>query len=141
MKLFLSFLLYLELSRTTTCKERTKRKGRTAPHQGSKSAIIYEKYDNGDLASCNIKAFIEDVSNAKRLHSSIGYRAPNELESEVLNICSLRVSKKGFTPKSTCSFEKSEFPRKASNDRKVIKQVALCLWGSVGCCPVQQEVT
>ena len=35
---------------------------------------------------CNIKQFIEEVYNKKRLHSSIGYKPPIEYENEVLNI-------------------------------------------------------
>ena len=33
----------------------------------------------------NIKQFIEEVYNKKRLHSSIGYKPPMEFEQEVLN--------------------------------------------------------
>lgn len=33
----------------------------------------------------NIKQFIEEVYNKKRLHSSIGYKPPIEYEQEVLN--------------------------------------------------------
>ena len=36
----------------------------------------------------NIKRFIEEVYNKKRLHSRIGYKPPIEFEQEVLNICS-----------------------------------------------------
>lgn len=35
----------------------------------------------------NIKRFIEDVYNRKRLHSSIGYIPPEKFEQEVLNSC------------------------------------------------------
>ncbi len=48
--------------------------------------VYLKEYITFDDAHQNIKQFIEDVFNAKRLHSSIGYRPPNELEAEVLNI-------------------------------------------------------
>lgn len=48
--------------------------------------VYLKEYDTFEDAYRNIKTFIEDVYNAKRLHSSIGYRPPNELEAEVLNI-------------------------------------------------------
>ena len=48
--------------------------------------VYLKEYETYEDAYRNIKAFIEDVYNAKRLHSSIGYRPPNELEAEVLNI-------------------------------------------------------
>lgn len=48
--------------------------------------VYLKEYTNFEDAYRNIKQFIEDVYNAKRLHSSIGYRPPNEMEAEVLNI-------------------------------------------------------
>lgn len=48
--------------------------------------VYLREYQSFAEASRNIKQFIEDVYNAKRLHSSIGYRPPDELEAEVLNI-------------------------------------------------------
>lgn len=48
--------------------------------------IYLKEYNTFEDAYQNIKQFIEDVYNAKRLHSSIGYRPPNEMEAEVLNI-------------------------------------------------------
>ncbi len=48
--------------------------------------VYLKEYHTFNEARRNIKQFIEDVYNAKRLHSSIGYRPPNELEAEVLNI-------------------------------------------------------
>lgn len=49
--------------------------------------VYLKEYGNFNEAYDNIKQFIEDVYNAKRLHSSIGYVPPNEFEKEVLNIC------------------------------------------------------
>lgn len=48
--------------------------------------VYLREYQNFEEASWNIKQFIEDVYNAKRLHSSIGYQPPDELEAEVLKI-------------------------------------------------------
>ena len=47
--------------------------------------VYINEYQTFEEAYQNIKAFIEDVYNEKRLHSSIGYRPPNEFEQEVLN--------------------------------------------------------
>jgi len=48
--------------------------------------VYLKEYRTFDEAYNNIQHFIEDVYNAKRLHSSIGYKPPNEMEAEVLNI-------------------------------------------------------
>lgn len=48
--------------------------------------VYIREYETFEDAYRNIKEFIEKVYNAKRLHSSIGYQPPNELEAEVLNI-------------------------------------------------------
>lgn len=48
--------------------------------------VYLKEYNTFEDAYRNIKRFIEDVYNAKRLHSSIGYKTPNEMEAEVLNI-------------------------------------------------------
>ena len=48
--------------------------------------VYLKAYENFEDTYHNIKTFIDDVYNAKRLHSSIGYRPPNEMETEVLNI-------------------------------------------------------
>lgn len=48
--------------------------------------VYLKEYETFEDAYRNIKEFIEKVYNAKRLHSSIGYRPPNELEAEVLSI-------------------------------------------------------
>ena len=41
----------------------------------------------GKLAGMDIKEFIEEVYNKKRLHSSIGYVPPSEFEAGILNAC------------------------------------------------------
>lgn len=48
--------------------------------------VYLKEYKNFEDAYRNIQRFIEDVYNAKRLHSSIGYKTPNEMEAEALNI-------------------------------------------------------
>jgi len=53
--------------------------------------VYLREYQNFEEAHRNLKQFIEDVYNAKRLHSSIGYQPPDELEAEVLNIRLLTV--------------------------------------------------
>lgn len=49
--------------------------------------IYINEYETFEDALNNIKHFIEKVYNAKRLHSSIGYKSPNKFEKEVLNNC------------------------------------------------------
>lgn len=53
--------------------------------------VYLRDYQNLEDANRDIKQFIEDVYNAKRLHSSIGYQPPDELEAEVLKIRLLTV--------------------------------------------------
>lgn len=48
--------------------------------------VYLNEYETFEDALTNIKGFIEDVYNEKRLHSGIGYRSPNKFEQEVLNI-------------------------------------------------------
>ena len=48
--------------------------------------VYINDYETFEDALKNIKRFIEDVYNEKRLHSSIGYTSPNKFEREVLNI-------------------------------------------------------
>jgi len=48
--------------------------------------VHMQEYMNYDDAYQNIRTFIEEVYNAKRLHSSIGYITPNECEKRAL-IC------------------------------------------------------
>lgn len=49
--------------------------------------VYMNEYDTYEVAYNNIKQFIEEVYNDKRLHSAIGYLPPNEFEKEVLNTC------------------------------------------------------
>lgn len=46
--------------------------------------VHIKEYESYNDALQNIHQFIEDVYNTKRLHSSIGYKPPNEYEKEVL---------------------------------------------------------
>lgn len=48
--------------------------------------VYMNDYETFEDALTNIKRFIEDIYNEKRLHSSIGYISPNKFEREVLNI-------------------------------------------------------
>lgn len=45
--------------------------------------VYLREYESYDEAKRNIREFIEEVYNEKRLHSSIGYSTPNEFEMEV----------------------------------------------------------
>lgn len=45
--------------------------------------VYLNEYESFADAHANIKKFIEDVYNKKRLHSSIGYKTPEEFEQEV----------------------------------------------------------
>lgn len=47
--------------------------------------VYLKEYDSFQDAYNNIKEFIEAVYNQKRIHSSIGYKTPNEYEKEVKN--------------------------------------------------------
>jgi len=46
--------------------------------------VNMNEYQDFNDAHNNIKPFIEEVYNKKRLHSSIGYKPPNEYEKELL---------------------------------------------------------
>ncbi len=45
--------------------------------------VYLREYESYDEAKRNIREFIEEVYNEKRLHSSIGYLPPNEFEMEI----------------------------------------------------------
>ena len=47
--------------------------------------VYMNEYETINDVYSNIKQFIEEVYNKKRLHSSIGYLSPNKFEEEVLN--------------------------------------------------------
>lgn len=47
--------------------------------------VYLKEYDSFTDAYRNIEEFIEAVYNEKRIHSSIGYKTPNEYEKEVKN--------------------------------------------------------
>lgn len=47
--------------------------------------VYLREYESFNDAHENIKQFIEEVYNEKRLHSSIGYLPPNEFEEVILN--------------------------------------------------------
>lgn len=49
--------------------------------------VYMKEYQTFDEAYVNLKEFIEEVYNKKRLHSSIGYMPPNEFEAGILNAC------------------------------------------------------
>ena len=48
--------------------------------------VLMNEYESFDDAHQNIKRFIEEVYNKKRLHSSIGYVPPEEFENKMLNM-------------------------------------------------------
>lgn len=48
--------------------------------------VLMNEYQTFDDAYQNIKRFIEEVYNKKRLHSSIGYMPPEEFENKMLNM-------------------------------------------------------
>ena len=43
--------------------------------------VYLNRYENEQDARSNLKRFLEDVYNHKRLHSSLGYRPPDEFEA------------------------------------------------------------
>ncbi len=51
--------------------------------------VNLNEYETPAEAKQNIAKFIEDVYNAKRLHSSLGYQTPNEFEEAVLTALSV----------------------------------------------------
>jgi putative transposase len=46
--------------------------------------VYLKEYNSFKEAYSDIREFIEDVYNEKRIHSSIGYKTPNEYEKEVI---------------------------------------------------------
>ena len=46
--------------------------------------VYLKEYETFSEAYQNIQEFIEEVYNQKRIHSSIGYKTPNEYEKEVI---------------------------------------------------------
>jgi putative transposase len=46
--------------------------------------VYLKDYQNIYEAKANLFKFIDDVYNAKRLHSSLGYISPNEFEEQVV---------------------------------------------------------
>ncbi|RLB34252.1 MAG: hypothetical protein DRH12_17610 [Deltaproteobacteria bacterium] len=46
--------------------------------------VYMNEYRDIDDAWDNIRHFIEDVYNKKRLHSSLGYKSPEQFEKEVI---------------------------------------------------------
>lgn len=48
--------------------------------------VYLSEYESFEDALENIEHFIEEVYNKKRLHSSIGYKAPDKFEQEYLNM-------------------------------------------------------
>lgn len=52
--------------------------------------VYLKEYRTFNEAYNNIKEFIDVVYNKKRLHSSLGYMPPEEFETEILNITTIR---------------------------------------------------
>lgn len=48
--------------------------------------VYFKKYQTREDVIKNLPKFIDEVYNTKRLHSSLGYKTPEEFEKEVLNI-------------------------------------------------------
>ncbi len=48
--------------------------------------VYFKNYKTMDDVIKNLPRFIDDVYNTKRLHSSLGYKTPQEFEAEVLTI-------------------------------------------------------
>lgn len=51
-----------------------------------KEEIYYKEYKTMTDVKNNLPQFIDDIYNKKRLHSSLGYKTPQEFEIEVLNM-------------------------------------------------------
>jgi len=50
-----------------------------------KEEVYLSQYHNFEEARTNLRAFLDDVYNVKRLHSSLGYLPPTEFESALTN--------------------------------------------------------
>ena len=46
-----------------------------------KEEVYLSQYRNFEEAQTNLSAFLDDVYNVKRLHSSLGYLPPTEFEA------------------------------------------------------------
>jgi putative transposase len=46
--------------------------------------VYVHKYQTFEEAQAHLQTFLEDVYNAKRLHSSLDYVLPNEFEANLL---------------------------------------------------------
>jgi transposase InsO family protein len=51
-----------------------------------KEEVYLSQYKNFEEALENIGAFLEDVYNVKRLHSSLGYLPPAEFEEQFVGV-------------------------------------------------------
>jgi transposase InsO family protein len=45
--------------------------------------VYLKRYQTYEEAQTNLREFIDEVYNTKRLHSSLGYRPPSEIEALV----------------------------------------------------------
>ncbi|MGI4787987.1 MAG: integrase core domain-containing protein [Janthinobacterium lividum] len=50
-----------------------------------KEEVYLSQYQNFEEARTNLGAFLDDVYNVKRLHSSLGYLPPTEFEANLTN--------------------------------------------------------
>jgi putative transposase len=50
-----------------------------------KEEVYLSHYHNFEEAQINLSAFLDDVYNVKRLHSSLGYLPPTEFEAKLTN--------------------------------------------------------
>lgn len=51
-----------------------------------KEEIYFKNYKTMNNVIKNLPKFIDEVYNTKRLHSSLGYKTPEEFEQEVLKL-------------------------------------------------------